>query len=109
MLLVNSRKRDLPPTWAIIRATDFSAGQAPRRRPPAVARTELVVLITPRVIEDPKEWNEIRLGMQGALQNLELPEPTSAATISGGSATPAPAPVPSAQQPADPAVAPAPH
>ena len=52
-------------------------------------RTELVVLITPRVIEDPREWNEIRLGMQGALHNLQLPEPTAAGVVRGGTATPA--------------------
>jgi general secretion pathway protein D len=52
-------------------------------------RTELVVLITPRVIEDPREWNEIRLGMQGALHNLQLPEPTAAGVRRGGTATPA--------------------
>jgi general secretion pathway protein D len=57
----------------------------------AKERTELVVLITPRVIEDPKEWNEIRMGMQGALQNLQLPEPTAAAPISGGGTTGTPA------------------
>ena len=51
-------------------------------------RTELVVIITPRVIEDPKEWNEIRLGMQGALQNLELPEPVTAAAGRSAGATP---------------------
>jgi general secretion pathway protein D len=51
-------------------------------------RTELVVIITPRVIEDPKEWSEIRLGMQGALQNLELPEPVSTAAGRGAGATP---------------------
>jgi general secretion pathway protein D len=61
-------------------------------------RTELVVLITPRVIEDPREWNEIRIGMQGALHNLQLPEPTAAGAGSGGAATTAvgtapPAPV----------------
>jgi general secretion pathway protein D len=61
-------------------------------------RTELVVLITPRVIEDPREWNEIRIGMQGALHNLQLPEPTAARVGSGGAATAAvgtapPAPV----------------
>jgi general secretion pathway protein D len=61
-------------------------------------RTELVVLITPRVIEDPREWDQIRLGMQGALQNLQLPEPTAAGVGRGGAATTAvgtapPAPV----------------
>ncbi|NJD31543.1 MAG: hypothetical protein FIB04_06625 [Gammaproteobacteria bacterium] len=64
-------------------------------------RTELVVLITPRVIEDPKEWNEIRLGMQGAMQNLELPEPTAAAVKRGDGTTPVPAPAASAPQPAE--------
>jgi general secretion pathway protein D len=63
----------------------------------AKERTELVVLITPRVIEDPKEWNEIRIGMQGALQNLELPEPTAAAPVSGGGTTDEPARPTSAQ------------
>ena len=50
-------------------------------------RTELVVLITPRVIEDPREWNDVRIGMQGALQNLVLPEPTAAGTGRGAGAT----------------------
>ena len=63
----------------------------------AKERTELVVLITPRVIEDPKEWNEIRIGMQGALQNLELPEPTASAHVSGGGTTGTPARPASAQ------------
>jgi len=65
-------------------------------------RTELVVLITPRVIEDPKEWNEIRMGMQGALQNIELPEPHAAAPISGGDTTGTPAhPMPAQPSPGD--------
>jgi general secretion pathway protein D len=68
----------------------------------AKERTELVVLITPRVIEDPKEWNEIRMGMQGALQNLQLPEPTAAAPISGGGTTGTPArPAPAQPSPGD--------
>jgi general secretion pathway protein D len=50
-------------------------------------RTELVVLITPRVIEDPREWDQIRIGMQGALRNLQLPEPTAAGVGRGGAAT----------------------
>jgi general secretion pathway protein D len=62
-------------------------------------RTELVVLITPRVIEDPKEWNDIRIGMQGALQNLELPPPTAAATSRGGGATSALEPPPAVLAP----------
>jgi len=62
-------------------------------------RTELVVLITPRVIEDPREWNDIRIGMQGALQNLVLPEPTTAGTGRGASATPGPAPAEAASSP----------
>jgi general secretion pathway protein D len=59
----------------------------------AKERTELVILITPRVIEDPKEWNEIRLGLQGALQNLQLPEPGSAAAGRSGGATPVAVPI----------------
>lgn len=50
-------------------------------------KTELVVLITPRVIEDPREWNSIRIGLQGAMQNLHLPEPDAAAPERGGDAT----------------------
>jgi general secretion pathway protein D len=50
-------------------------------------KTELVVLITPRVIDDPREWDSIRIGLQGALENLRLPEP-SAATTSPNSVTP---------------------
>ena len=61
-----------------------------------------MVLITPRVIEDPKEWNEIRIGMQGALQNLQLPEPTAAAPISGGGTTGTPVhPAPAQPSPGD--------
>ena len=67
-------------------------------------RTELVILITPRVIEDPKEWNEIRIGMQGALQNLVLPEPNASAYGRGGVTTPVvplpPPATPPATQPA---------
>jgi general secretion pathway protein D len=50
-------------------------------------KTELVVLITPRVIEDPREWDSIRIGLQGAMQNLHLPEPVTAAPERGGHAT----------------------
>jgi general secretion pathway protein D len=65
-------------------------------------RTELVVLITPRVIEDPKEWNEIRIGMQGALQNLQLPEPHAAAPGRGGDTTVTPTqPLPAQPSPGD--------
>jgi len=59
-------------------------------------RTELVVLITPRVIEDPREWNDIRIGMQGALENLVLPESTAAGVGRGVPATTATEPVSSA-------------
>ena len=51
-------------------------------------RTELVLLITPRVIEDPRQWNDIRIGMQGALENLVLPEPTAAGVGRGEITTP---------------------
>jgi general secretion pathway protein D len=69
-------------------------------------RTELVVLITPRVIEDPKEWNEIRIGMQGALQNLVLPEPNASGYGRGGFTTPALPQSPSTTEP--PAIPPGP-
>ncbi len=51
-------------------------------------RTELVLLITPRVIEDPRQWNDIRIGMQGALENLVLPESTAAGVERGAITTP---------------------
>jgi general secretion pathway protein D len=70
-------------------------------------RTELVVLITPRVIEDPRQWNDIRIGMQGALENLVLPEPTAAGLGRGEIATPVAPPtyapvLPGSTQPARP-------
>jgi hypothetical protein len=50
------------------------------------------------VIEDPKEWSEIRIGMQGALQNLVLPEPNASAYGRGGVTTPVvPLPPPATQ------------
>lgn len=55
-------------------------------------RTELVVLITPRVIDDPRQWNDIRIGMQDVLQNLVLPEPTAAGAGRGAGATPVASP-----------------
>lgn len=36
-------------------------------------KTELVVLLTPRVIENPDEWETIRQGLEGALEHLTLP------------------------------------
>lgn len=39
-------------------------------------KTELVVLLTPRVIDNPDEWDTIRNGLQDALENLRLPETT---------------------------------
>jgi general secretion pathway protein D len=48
-------------------------------------KTELVVLITPRVIDDPSEWSQIRVGMQQAFTHLQLPATSVAA------ATPVPA------------------
>ncbi len=41
-------------------------------------KTELIVLITPRVIDDPGEWAQICVGMQQAFQHLRLPEPALA-------------------------------
>ena len=37
------------------------------------SRTELVILLTPRVVDNPDDWETIRYGMQGALENLHLP------------------------------------
>jgi len=41
-------------------------------------KTELIVLITPKVIDDPAEWSQIRVGMQQAFQHLRLPESAAA-------------------------------
>lgn len=49
-------------------------------------KTELVVLLTPRVIENPDEWETIRQGLEGALEHLSLPP-------SRPSALPSPTPV----------------
>ena len=48
-------------------------------------RTELVLLITPRVIDSPDEWDSIRGGLEKALENLKLPpaaNPPSTAVVS---------------------------
>jgi len=48
-------------------------------------RTELVLLITPRVIDSPDEWDSIRGGLERALENLKLPpvaNPPSTAVVS---------------------------
>lgn len=44
-------------------------------------KTELVVLITPRVIDDPGEWAQIRVGMQQAFTHLQLPPQATAAVV----------------------------
>jgi general secretion pathway protein D len=66
-------------------------------------KTELVVLITPRVIENPDEWSDIRSGLEDALENLELPPravaPTPPAASAPGTAPATPA-VPSVGAPA---------
>ncbi len=36
-------------------------------------KTELVVLITPRIIETPDDWAAIRPALKGAMENLALP------------------------------------
>ncbi len=36
-------------------------------------RTELVVLITPRIINSPDDWDTIRPALQGAMEQLQLP------------------------------------
>ena len=43
-------------------------------------RTELVVLITPRIIDDPSEWGRIRAGMAEAFDHLRLPPDDSRST-----------------------------
>lgn len=48
-------------------------------------KTELVVLITPRIIENPDEWDNIRAGLQGGLALLQLPD-APVATATGGAA-----------------------
>lgn len=53
-------------------------------------KTELILLITPRVIETPEEWDSVKRGLESALQYLQ-PE-TSSAVGSRESATPAVAP-----------------
>jgi len=40
-------------------------------------RTELVLLITPRVIDSPDDWDAIRGGLEKALENLKLPPPAN--------------------------------
>jgi general secretion pathway protein D len=57
-------------------------------------KTELVLLITPRVIEDPSEWSAIRNGLQQGLENLVLPPepplPVPPASVSPGTEPVAP-------------------
>lgn len=36
-------------------------------------KTELVLLITPRIIDTPDEWDQLRKGLEKALDNLHLP------------------------------------
>jgi general secretion pathway protein D len=50
-------------------------------------KTELVVLLTPRILDDPSEWSRLRVGMQSAFEHLRLPEEPQAVA-------PAPAPAP---------------
>jgi general secretion pathway protein D len=38
-------------------------------------KTELVLLITPRVIEGPDEWDAVRGGLERALEHIKLPAP----------------------------------
>lgn len=49
-------------------------------------KTELVVLITPRVIKDPSEWDQIRVGLQQAFEHLVLP-PSPPVASSGSEKT----------------------
>lgn len=52
---------DLPGVGAIFRGQRDS-----------VTKTELVILITPRVIDQPEQWQQIQQKLRGGLQNLEL-------------------------------------
>jgi general secretion pathway protein D len=52
-------------------------------------KTELVLLITPRVIEDPSEWSAIRNGLQDGLENLVLPPEKPAAVPPAPASPPA--------------------
>jgi general secretion pathway protein D len=48
------------------------------------SKTELVLLITPRVIDTPDEWDAIRGGLERALDYLQLPPPAAAAAKQSG-------------------------
>jgi general secretion pathway protein D len=52
-------------------------------------KTELVLLITPRVIETPEEWDSVRSGLESALQYLQPAAPSK----SSASSPAAPAPL----------------
>lgn len=43
-------------------------------------KTELVLLITPRIIETPDHWDAVQRGLEQVLENLEWPAPAAAAT-----------------------------
>jgi general secretion pathway protein D len=48
------------------------------------SKTELVLLITPRVIDTPDEWDAIRGGLERALDYLQLPPPAAATAKQSG-------------------------
>jgi general secretion pathway protein D len=59
-------------------------------------KTELVLLITPRVIDSPDEWGAVRLGLERALHNLKLPEPAMAPPATSAPVPPGELPAPGA-------------
>ena len=55
-------------------------------------KTELVLLITPRIIDTPDEWDVVRGGLERALQHLQLPAGPAAPAAAPVVGSPAPAP-----------------
>ena len=45
-----------------------------RSQKDSVTKTELVILITPRVIDQPEHWQQIRQKLDSGLQNLKIDE-----------------------------------
>jgi general secretion pathway protein D len=52
-------------------------------------KTELVLLITPRIIDTPDEWDVVRGGLEKALQHLQMP-PSGGAILAPGDSPTAP-------------------
>jgi general secretion pathway protein D len=58
-------------------------------------KTELVLLITPRIIDTPDDWDTVQRGLEQVLEHLEFPAPVAAS-----SGTPAPEQAPAGEAPA---------